>query len=382
MHIGIDASSLGDGGGLHHLQQLLQAVDLVAHRIQVTVWAADRVCATLTPRKGITIVRIPDASASGFGRFLWQQRTLHHLAHDAQCDVLFVPGGTYLGPFRPFVTMSRNLLPFEPAERKRFGWSRRRVRYLLLEKTLAATLRRADAAIHLTETAREIVEKRIGRANLRSVVIPHGVTESFRRAARVQLPLSEFSKERPFRWIYVSIVNWYKHQWHVVEAVGMLRRRGYPVELRIVGPAYAPALERLLATMNRVDPLGSFVRYEGDARHDAIPRLYDESEGALIASSCETFGQVLVEAMAAGLPVACSNRSALPEVLGTSGEFFDPEDPNDIARALATMMDSPDYRARAVAAALERSAALTWDACAHATFRLLGSVAADAQAAG
>jgi len=45
---------------------------------------------------------------------------------------------------------------------------------------------------------------------------------------------------------------------------------------------------------------------------------------------------ILVEAMASGLPIACSNRGPMPEVLGDAGVYFDPEDPHDIARALRT----------------------------------------------
>jgi glycosyltransferase involved in cell wall biosynthesis len=48
---------------------------------------------------------------------------------------------------------------------------------------------------------------------------------------------------------------------------------------------------------------------------------------------------ILLEAMAAGLPIACSNRGPMPEVLGTAGLYFNPENPAEIACAIRTVID-------------------------------------------
>ena len=58
-----------------------------------------------------------------FSRVLWQSTRLTPLARHS-VDVLFVPGGTYTGSYQPFVTMSRNLLPFDLSERKRYAGTR------------------------------------------------------------------------------------------------------------------------------------------------------------------------------------------------------------------------------------------------------------------
>ena len=64
-------------------------------------------------------------------RTLWRNTRLDDLARDA-CDLLFSPGGLYSGGFRPCVTMSRNMLPFERLERARYGLSPMGLRLLLL----------------------------------------------------------------------------------------------------------------------------------------------------------------------------------------------------------------------------------------------------------
>ena len=63
----------------------------------------------------------------------------------------------------------------------------------------------------------------------------------------------------PYKILYVSIIDQYKHQWHVVNAVINLRKEGYPICLDLVA-SYSPALRRLNSTIEKVDPLGQWYR--------------------------------------------------------------------------------------------------------------------------
>jgi len=85
---------------------------------------------------------------------------------------------------------------------------------------------------------------------------------------------------------------------------------------------------------------------------------------------------ILLEGMAAALPIACSNCGSMPEVLGDAGVYFDPEAPESIARALRTLMDSPELSERLARTAGERARRYSWTRCATETFDFLGRVAA------
>ena len=103
--------------------------------------------------------------------------------------------------------------------------------------------------------------------------------------------------------------------------------------------------------------------------------LYADADLCVFASSCETFGQILTEAMSAGLPVACSNRSAMPELLGDAGVYFDPENSLDIARALRELIDLPELRTEKAWASFERAKTYSWARCARETFGFLAEIA-------
>lgn len=377
MRIGIDASNILAGGGLNHLSELLRIGPVTNQDIKkIVVWGSRKTLATLPHHHWLDRVHDPLLEGSFWLRYLWQKKRLPQLT-TRYCDVLFIPGGTYVGAFHPFVTMSQNLLPFMPSERSRYGFSLSHLRLWLLEKSQASTFRKADGLIFLTNSAREVVEQRVGVRPGKIALIPHGISEDFFRLPCSKEAFSAFSRKRPFKWLYVSIVNQYKHQWHVVEAIGMLRKNGVPLTLSLVGPAYPPALRRLEETIRKIDPGKEFISYYGSIPYSQLPGVYHDADGFVFASSCENMPLILMEAMASGLPIACSNRAPMPEVLGDAGIYFDPEQPSSIAEVLLRLMKDHELRRWCAEGGYRRSKDYSWNRCANETFSFLSEVAHD-----
>lgn len=379
MIVGIDASNLRRGGGITHLVEVLRAAQPQAHGFsQVIVWSGESTLGQIESQPWLIKrhERILDKSLPF--RAAWQRFQLSKLARAARCDVLFVPGGSYSGTFHPVVTMSRNLLPFEWHELRRFGWSWLTLKLLMLRRTQEVTFRRADGLIFLTQYARETVMRAV-HSSRRVTIIPHGIDTRFNQPPREQSSIDRYSEDRPYRVLYVSIIDTYKHQRRVAEAVAQLRARGLPVMLDLIGPAYAPELKRLRTTLARLDGAGRFIRYRGPVSHEALHEQYQQHDLFIFASSCENMPNILLEGMASGLPIACSNRGPMPEVLADAGIYFDPENSTDIARALRELIDSPALRARLADASSRRAQLYSWSRCARATFRFLTEVAVEAR---
>lgn len=376
MHIGIDASNLRAGGGVTHLVELLRAADPPVHGFcRVTVWSGSATLAKLEPRNWLHKIHDPLLERSLFHRAFWQRFRLRTKAREAGCDVLFVPGGSDASGFRPMVTMSRNLLPFEWKELRRYGWSRTALKLLLLRWVQSRTFRKADGVILLTRYAREAVLKVTGDQLRSTVVVPHGIHPRFFCASRRQRNTEEFSTGRPVRVLYVSSVDLYKHQWHVAEAVAQLRSAGMPVVLDLVGPS-GPGIGRLTQALRRVDPQGAFIAYWGAISYEKLHEFYARADIGVFASTCENMPNILLESMAARLPLACSRKGPMPEMLGAAGVYFDPERPEEIATAIRQLIESAEYRAKLAEEAYQRAQAYSWERCAHETFQLLAQVAA------
>ncbi|HEV2914546.1 MAG TPA: glycosyltransferase family 1 protein [Pyrinomonadaceae bacterium] len=375
MRLGIDASNIRAGGGLTHLAELMRAANPVDFGIErVIVWGGRQTLSHLPERSWLQPSHDPLLDGSATQRVLWQQTRLTALA-TRNCDILFFPGGRYTGGFKPFVAMSQNFLPFDPEERRRYGLSLTRLRLHLLERGQTTTFRNAAGMIFLTETVSREIKRRTGPLQGEVRIIPHGLTEIFRSQPRSQRALSSYSSTRPFKWLYVSIVDVYKHQWEVAKAIASLRQQGLPVALDMIGPAYPAALRHLKQVIEGIDPDNTFINYLGAVPHRELPGYYHQADGFAFASSCESLPNVLVEAMAGGLPIACAARGPMPEVLGEEGVYFDPEQPENIASALRRLMEDADLRERCAWSAYERAQSFSWERCARETFSLLADVA-------
>lgn len=376
MRLGIDASNLRGGGGVTHLVELLKAAKPTEYDFnQVIVWSSASTLSRIVERPWLRKIHEPLLDRSLPFRLYWQRVVLDRVAHAEGCDVLFVPGGSYSGKFRPFITMSQNLLPFQWSEAGRYGISWMLLKLFLLRHSQTRTLRRADGTIFLTETARNVAMQTTKQLHGQSVVIPHGVHSQFDCLPRKQYRIDTYSLQKPFRVLYVSVVTVYKHQWHVAEGVATLRRQGLPIRLDLIGPAYPPALKRLQRVMRRLDPGEEFIHYHGPISHTELTEEYERANVFVFASTCEAFGQIVTEAMAAGLPIACSNTGTMRELLNDAALYFDAEHPTQIAASLETLINNPSKRYKMAWAAFERAKAFTWEKCADKTFDFITKIA-------
>ena len=376
MILGIDASNIQGGGGMTYLVELLRTVDPMQHGLsQVIVWSGQATLDQIDDRPWLKKAHQVLLDRSLPFRIFWQRFKLSKLARKSGCHVLFVPGGSYAGDFHPIVTASHNLLPFEWRELRRFGWSWRTLKLLLLRLIQGRTFHHADGLIFLTRYARDVVMRVIKTTQGKTTIIPNGIDERFFFPPREQLPISHYSFERPFRVLYVSTIDMYKHQWHVAEAVAQLRAIGLPVVLDLVGSAYPPALTRLKKTLYRMDSSGEFVHYSGEVPHSALHTRYAQADLCLFASSCENMPIILLEGMASGLPIACSNRGPMPEVLGDMAVYFNPENAQDIARVLRDLIEGPELRFQMAQASFAQSQVYSWKRCSREIFGFLTEVA-------
>jgi glycosyltransferase involved in cell wall biosynthesis len=103
--------------------------------------------------------------------------------------------------------------------------------------------------------------------------------------------------------------------------------------------------------------------------------IYSAADGAVFASSCESLPNILLEAMASGLPNAASGLGPMPEVLGDAGIYFDPRDPGSIAATLRTLIEDERLRAELVTRGHCRAVQYSWARCASETFSFIREIA-------
>jgi glycosyltransferase involved in cell wall biosynthesis len=102
----------------------------------------------------------------------------------------------------------------------------------------------------------------------------------------------------------------------------------------------------------------------------ALAAAYQHAEFLVYPSLYEGFGLPLLEAMALGCPVACSNNSSLPEVVGDAALSYDPTSVEQITAAIDRLAGDSALRESCRAAGLARAATFSWQRCAEQTLAL------------
>ena len=358
-----------------HLREVIIAADpeSVGFR-RVIVWGSRSTLAGFPNYSWLDLRHEPALDGTAFHRERWRRMTLDWRAKEV--DVLFVPGSLYRGSYKPFVTISQNLLPFDLDEVARYpvtSWVRARL--WLLRRWQTATFKKAAGVIFLTETARAVIEQFTGALESGVAIVPHGVAERYRREPRPQRQIENCSAEYPMRVLYVSALAPYKNQESLVRAIAQLRREGVPLALDLVGPGSKKRSQQLMQCIAAVDPGGDFIKYSGAIEYAKLDERYHQADIFAFPSGCENMPIILVEAMASGLPIASSDRGPMPEILGEAGVYFDPSESVSIASAIKELALDPDLRGGLAKAAYQRAEKYTWARCARETFDFLATVA-------
>ena len=141
--------------------------------------------------------------------------------------------------------------------------------------------------------------------------------------------------------------NFWPHKNHdaLLKAFSMARSEGLPADLKLVCTG-APG-EQLAASAKAADARGLkeavvFLGFLDDPQFAALLR---SARGVVFPSLYEGFGMPVIEAMAVGCAVACSNTTSLSEVAGDAALLFDPQEPSEIARAIFQLATDEELRA-------------------------------------
>ena len=94
----------------------------------------------------------------------------------------------------------------------------------------------------------------------------------------------------------------------------------------------------------------------------------------MFTSLFEGFGIPVVEAMACGCPVVCSNTTSLPEASGAAALMFDPEDVGEMVSRIEQVLLNPVVSESLIEKGLNHAARFSWQKCARETLEVITSV--------
>jgi glycosyltransferase involved in cell wall biosynthesis len=226
------------------------------------------------------------------------------------------------------------------------------------------SIRQADHVICVSEYTRQTL---LGLYD----VAPERVTVVHLGRPDIALDESpEILSARPYV-LYVGPRTGYKNFDRLLAAYAASDRLKRDFRLACFGGGPFSAEEKTAFVARGLAPEG-VLHFSGDDA--ALHAAYRGTALFVYPSLYEGFGLPPLEAMALGAPVACSNATSIPEIVGDAGEYFDPADTDSVRQAMETVLYSGTRRQELVRLGRERSAGFSWDKCARETLDIYRTI--------
>jgi len=303
------------------------------------------------------------SATSRIWRILWEQLRLPAAIRRDGCQLLHAPG--YLAPLRcscPIVLTVYDLMALSHPH-----WCRpsNRINYRLL---LSRSIKRADAIIVPSAFTRGELLARFPSAEQKLHVVPLAVSDAIRQTPS-QTDLVRVREQYDLPASYLLFVGRHepkKNMEGLVRSFHHLRsQHNTPHKLVIAGVAGWG--QAGLTAYIRQRGLQDDVRFVGYVAEQDMAALYCQAELFVFPSLYEGFGLPPLEAMYCGVPVVCSNSTALPEVVGDAAILIDPLDPQSIAQGIYSGLRDRALRERLIENGRRQSRRMSWTDIARRT---------------
>jgi glycosyltransferase involved in cell wall biosynthesis len=346
IRIGVNALYLipgGVGGTEVYLRNLLRALSDIDSENQYIIFTNRETGAGLVPDRP-NFVHAPQSVSASFrpARILWEQLALPFTTRKYRLNVLFNPGFT-----APLLCGCPMVTVFHDLQHKRHPKYFRWFDLPFWNFFVWASARRSRGAISVSVATHDDLLRCYGRP---SEVIHHGVEREFIEIAQRREP-SDFL-------LCVSTTHPHKNLERLIRVHAQMQNAPKLILTGVRGFA-AKEIESLA---------GANVEITGWIPREQLYQLYRTALGFIYPSTFEGFGMPVLEAMAAGVPVACSDIPPLREIAQSTVHFFDPASDGEIRNALLLLLASGKI---STDAAQRRAAQFTWEKTARATLDYL-----------
>jgi glycosyltransferase involved in cell wall biosynthesis len=233
-------------------------------------------------------------------------------------------------------------------------------------RTVPQAARRAEAIITFSEQARREIVERLSLPAERVHVVYPGVSAAFQRITDSMLLAAtrhKFELQTPFI-LTVGTLEPRKNLVRLVQAFDKIRREHSGPRMLAIAGQNGWRYEEVYEVVNRLG-LKNEVRFLDYVSDLELVLLYSMADVVAQPALDEGCGFAVLEAMACGAPVVCSNAGALPEIAGNAALLVNPTDTDALGTMLSRVLRNPKLRALLGKKGQAQAAKFTWEACAR-----------------
>ena len=259
-----------------------------------------------------------------------------------------------------------------------------RARATQLQLTVKRTVRAAARILTPSAFSRKAVAKAYDLDPDRISVIHNGVSPQFRPVPQ-ETAATWLLRHQDVAWPFVLTVGDLqprKNHVGLIQAFERVMKAHPELPHRLVFAGKDTWFSPTVRAAAKASAVADRIVFLGFVTDEELTHYYSACDVFVFPSFYEGFGIPILEAMACGRAVACSNTSAMPEVADSAALLFDPNNIEQMGRALNDLLIDPQLRARMGRLGLQRSTLFHWNRAAQETLAAYYSVASESRSRG
>jgi glycosyltransferase involved in cell wall biosynthesis len=357
----IDASRNRSGGAIVYIKNFIKNLNLNSTKIEkVILFSYKDLLKQISNRSFLIKYSHPFLEKNILFQIIWQIICLPNFLKKNVNNILYTTDSTSFCKYKPSIVFNQDILAFDKEILKQIAFGLFKIRIYLIKLVQIFAMNNASKIIFLSKFSKKTISSYL-KKNLNYKIIYHGIDEKLLKLGKKKTKESlwDYKKKNKIQLIYVSPLDPYKNHLTVAKAYSRLKKKYINLEIKFVG-----SYKHNIKLYNNIISGVSLVKkknFVGDVSHKKTLNYIYNSDIYIFASSSETFGISLVEGMALGLPIVCSNKSSLPEILKDGGIYFDPNNDYQLACQIEKFIKNINFRKIKSKRALNLASRYKWD---------------------
>ena len=357
----IDASRNRSGGAIVYIKNFIKNLNLNSSKIEkVILFSYKDLLKQISNRSFLIKYSHPFIEKNILFQIIWQIIYLPIFLKKNKNNILFSTSSTSFCKYKPSIVLNQDILSFDEQTLSKIPFGLDKIRLYVIKLVQIWAMNNATKVIFLSKFSKKIISKSLNK-NKNYEIIYHGIDTKLLKLKKKKTKdiTWDYKKKNKIKLIYVSPLDHYKNHSTVAKAYTRLKKKYSNLEIRFIGN-----YNHNLKLYNNIINENYFItkkNFIGKVNSKIVLSYIYSSDIFIFASSAETFGITLLEGMALGMPIVCSYKSSLPEILKDGGIYFDPNNDYQLACQIEKFIKNINLRKIKSKRALNLASRYKWD---------------------
>tara|TARA_B110000116_G_C16740792_1_gene538404 strand:- start:41 stop:1186 length:1146 start_codon:yes stop_codon:yes gene_type:complete len=366
----VDGMNIQSFGGVNHLNQIIKYAPKKHNNIDINynVWIKKALKNKMKKSKNITYKSNFYGNLPTPLNLIWNLIVFRLICMKNNPDNILSLGGLLFFKHKNATGIFQNVQPFLS---KNNTINYHNIRVKVLKRLWEYSSKNFTKHIFHSQDSSDLIRSHF-TSNRAFEIIYHGVDERFRiNKNKILSKLDKLEEKiklnQKINFTYITSAYPYKNNEKIIESFQRMYSNNFNFHLNLV-IANGPELKSFKKTINKCEFKSKISLSIDSSSKDIKNILHQETDVGVFASNFESFGLILVEKMASGLPIFAVEKSCIPEILGDDANYFSIEKSDSLHKEIITNFNNYKNIKRKTLLTWERANLFRWNKSANKTW--------------